>query len=126
MMATFYPSADQLELFDSSQAFGPGTYSSSLPVKNSIPRRSGGGSIKSLVTPHRTSPDPQFDRRVQATAPGMAHFAGTGPQGTTCDACAHLTPRYRLCRQYERMSGRRGTPLPPAQPSCRYFTVREA
>jgi ribosomal protein L32 len=126
MMATFYPSADQFELFDSSQELGPDSYSSSLPVRNSYPRKSARGSIKPLVTPYRTCPDSEFDRRVRTTAPGMAHFAGTGPQGTTCDGCAHLTLRHRVCRQYERISGRHGTPLPPAQESCRYFTVREA
>ena len=45
-----------------------------------------------LVTPHLTA-DSDLDRKIAATHRGMAHWAGTGPDGTTCGACEHFKPQ---------------------------------
>jgi hypothetical protein len=36
---------------------------------------------------HLTSINPEFERQVARTRPGMAHFAGTGPFAVTCGDC---------------------------------------
>jgi hypothetical protein len=90
--------------------------------------------------PHLTSIDPELDKRVKATPPGMAHWAGTGPDGATCGQCRHYgydTPlrnahdnvigtveKLNSCRRFFELMRRHGKPLPPLTPSCRHFRPR--
>lgn len=40
--------------------------------------------------PNPTKPyDPQLQAQIDATMPGMAHWAGTGPTDRTCRECRH-------------------------------------
>jgi hypothetical protein len=75
-----------------------------------------------------TSLDPEFDKRVRATPEGMAHWAGTGPEGTCCGDCVFLVKRGWLgygCEKYMRMMGHTPqTALPRQTPSCRHFNPR--
>ena len=90
-----------------------------------------------IVTPQRTRMHKDAEAAChEATVPGMAHFAGTGPAGTTCSACAHwnhgnpLTIRRRLdgqlrahpCGMFKALTDADGADIPPATPSCRHFT----
>jgi hypothetical protein len=74
--------------------------------------------------------------------PGMAFFAGTGPQGKTCGDCAHLGYRrqsqvghwseklqqeiyrsYRVqkCAVFKSMTGRHGANIDVYYHACKYF-----
>ena len=48
----------------------------------------------------------EADRLARETAPGMAHWAGTGPAGATCKTCAELKPGGKpnmgQCRRWRR------------------------
>jgi hypothetical protein len=96
----------------------------------------------SIIKPYRTSPDPAFDRLVRATPiASMAHWAGTGPEGTTCGQCKHFgydapvrdragntmkaVRKPTSCRLYWVLMRKHGNPLPPTTDSCKHFTVRE-
>lgn len=88
-----------------------------------------------------TTPDPGFESKRRATAPGMAHWAGSGPTGTTCRECAHWTGcggevgyyskkgggggviKPRKCAQYRKMMTEAGPGVPHETPSCKYFAV---
>lgn len=64
---------------------------------------------------------------------GMAHFAGTGSDGSTCRECVHWQKlkraanysfgviKPRACAQYQRMTGRRGHLVPHDAHACKYF-----
>lgn len=57
-----------------------------------------------------------------------AAFPGTGPQGARCSGCAHQAPdgsRF-VCAKYKALTGRRGSPIDPNSPACRYFAARPA
>lgn len=73
--------------------------------------------------------------------PGMAHFAGTGPYATRCDACAHVEGYGReasskgfgalkpvTCAKWRELMGERGGKKQPsfshANKSCKYFERR--
>ena len=82
---------------------------------------------------------------IEASRPGMAHFAGTGPEGRTCRECLQWASRWRSievderieakdfkrsggvlaarrCRKFWRMTNhQRGKGLPPGTPACRHF-----
>lgn len=53
--------------------------------------------------------------------PGMAHFAGTGPQNETCGTCDHRAPTERRCAVYTRLTGARGAQIPSRTEACRYW-----
>ena len=59
--------------------------------------------------------------------PGMAHFAGTGPQGTWCKHCLFLhVNKYGpgekgTCGKYRKIMGKPGPKFPVMTPSCRYY-----
>jgi hypothetical protein len=83
-------------------------------------------------TPYRTEPDPELERLVEATPPGMAHWAGTGPAGTTCVECRSYGYDPELggivglvhphsCRRLFQMTGRPGPAFSPWTPSCKHF-----
>jgi hypothetical protein len=73
------------------------------------------------------------NHQAAASFVGMAHFAGTGPEGKTCGECyfwANGNPSERLanrrvkpraCAKYRQLAGREGTPVPHHAGACRYF-----
>jgi hypothetical protein len=89
--------------------------------------------------------EPHTAATIEASRPGMAHFAGTGPEGRTCRECVHWSRRWasievdesveagdfkrelgvlkaRRCRKFWRMSShQRGKGLPPDTLACRHF-----
>lgn len=49
----------------------------------------------------------EFDAKIEATHLGQAHYAGTGPDGTTCRQCQHfVSPGY-----YSKFDKKRGGTL---------------
>jgi hypothetical protein len=84
-----------------------------------------------------THPNPTIDRQASATHPGMAHFAGTGPDNMTCRQClnwAHIAYDYRsktgkyggliqpaLCRKFKAITGKSGDKVPDDAVACKYF-----
>jgi hypothetical protein len=64
--------------------------------------------------------------------PGMAHFSGTGPKGTTCGHCAYWGYKREVgkagamrpvdaCKLFYQFTGKHGPAIKAALPSCRYF-----
>jgi len=95
-----------------------------------------------MASKYLTSVDPDLDRMVRTTPPGaMAHWSGTGPDGTTCGQCKHFgysapirtaagntvdsVKKPNSCRLYFILMRRHGAALPPSTPSCKHFVVRE-
>lgn len=83
-------------------------------------------------TLHLTEPNPQLAAAQRKTPHGMAHWAGTGPQGATCRGCKHwgfsgyLAATGLLkdshCDKYTRMmNGEAGGRLAHYQSACKYF-----
>lgn len=85
-----------------------------------------------LTKPH----DELTQKRFKDSHAGMAHWAGTGPEGKTCRECqfAFDFKRYgksnktlpgRLqnarCRKFQSMTGKQGRKLDPNTASCRFF-----
>jgi hypothetical protein len=77
-----------------------------------------------------------LEHQISTTRPGMAHFANSGPFGTTCGECAYLgyfktrrtmggdtvkTKHVRACAKYHALTGKHGAVVPANTPSCRYF-----
>lgn len=78
-----------------------------------------------------------FDTMARATHPGMAHFAGTGPHGSTCRECIfwnHQTHDYRskngkhrgvimpaICKKYRALMHYEGPKIPDEAQACKYF-----
>jgi hypothetical protein len=73
---------------------------------------------------------------AEHTPPGMAHYAGTGPDHTHCASCKHFMGKPRpngpgagtlqpgRCAQFIRMMGRKRAPvfrIQPSTPSCRHY-----
>lgn len=76
---------------------------------------------------------------AERTPPGMAHYAGTGPAGTTCAGCGFFMGVRRThgigvgvlqagrCREFMRLmrgGGTRAVPVfkvPPDTASCRHY-----
>jgi hypothetical protein len=98
-----------------------------------------GGAVK--LNPHLTSANPELDRLIRATPPGMAHWAGTGPAGTVCEGCAHFGYREvkrdkttgdvlstvrktERCGKFYELMKRSGDRISPRTPSCRHFQPR--
>lgn len=89
--------------------------------------------IKPKSYPTRRSPDGVL------TPAGMAHWAGTGPLGTTCRECRYWAatgkwtteagpagggnPLPSRCRRYKQLGMVKvsGPPLPHDTPSCKHF-----
>jgi hypothetical protein len=59
--------------------------------------------------------------------PGMAFYAGTGPEGKTCDDCQHLGLSYngdwhpRRCAMFKKLAGMLGPNIRRDWPACKYF-----
>lgn len=69
------------------------------------------------------------DWQMNASMPGMAHFAGTGPDGATCGGCSHWHPIPRAnkqhCRKYVQLTGdSKGKPIPSSTWACRWWVKR--
>jgi N6-adenosine-specific RNA methylase IME4 len=57
---------------------------------------------------------------IALTVPGMAHFAGSGPPGEICGACAHWRGS---CLEYaRRMPSATTIPVPPETSACRHWS----
>lgn len=86
-----------------------------------------------------TAPDPAQTRAAQASFPGMAHFAGTGPRGMTCRDCEfwfhtaydyysktgkhHGLIRPATCTKYRMLTGQKGALVPDNAAACRHFQI---
>ncbi|MBN9441129.1 hypothetical protein [Bosea sp. (in: a-proteobacteria)] len=94
-----------------------------------------------VVTPHLTQAhSPEESAQHEASVPGMAHFAGTGPAGTQCFQCSHWNRSDALsikrcstgfllpapCGQYEKLTNLPGFKIPATQQSCRHFEPSES
>lgn len=81
---------------------------------------------------------PEQQRTHEASVPGQAHFALTGPRGTVCRECSHWADAKQYHRKEGRLSPRRckkfsslmraaaaevtlGPAVDPATPSCVHF-----
>ena len=80
-----------------------------------------------------------FDTNVRASYPGMAHFARTGPQGSTCRECSnwkhdkwdyhsksgkhHGLIKPASCRKYREIIGVEGARVPDDAQACKYFDL---
>jgi hypothetical protein len=66
----------------------------------------------------------------EATFPGMAHFAGSGPAGESCGGCLNWDlksrPQKGRCHAYRRLTGRPGPAVPPLASACKYFEAVSA
>jgi hypothetical protein len=91
--------------------------------------------VLSGLTPHLTGARP-IDTLAEATYPGQAHWAGTGPRGRTCRECmlwnvgdgrgdyadfGGIKPR--RCAKFQILTMRRGQPIPHYAPACRHFEI---
>lgn len=87
---------------------------------------------------HLTTANPALAALQQATHAGMAHWAGTGPDGKSCIGCALFRQRKKeagadkdiaregRCRRFIRVNRalHGSAPIfyvPPETPACRYF-----
>jgi hypothetical protein len=80
---------------------------------------------------------PEIERQISLTVPGMAHFAATGPLGTSCAQCAlygywqqvrdehgnTTKTKFRKgsCRKFFELTEKHGPKIPEQTASCRYF-----
>lgn len=76
--------------------------------------------------------DPVLERQESQTAPGMAHWAGGGPEGAVCGKCRFYGYEYQkangehifkrsACGKFYTMTRRHGGSLDKRQISCKYF-----
>lgn len=78
--------------------------------------------------------NPELEKAEARTAPGMAHWAGTGPAGATCGKCAFYGYAYvdkygdarrkqSACGMFFKMMMQKqhGDSLDPQQIGCKYF-----
>jgi hypothetical protein len=85
------------------------------------------------MTKHLTEPNPDLAEQVKRTPQGMAHWAGSGPEGATCGGCSHYGYWYTTWTNkkrrkpsgcelyYRRMHTHPDSPLPKATAACKYF-----
>jgi hypothetical protein len=71
----------------------------------------------------------QFSELAQATLPGQAYFAGTGPLGATCGGCLHAVTktqegRLLFCDQHRQMRRVWGGKIRRDAPACKYFEAK--
>lgn len=90
-----------------------------------------------IESDHLTAPDPGLAQLQSKTAPGMAHWAGSGPSGRTCRTCVFWTGAGggrngyyadgrglmpRACLKYKNlMHGKRGAPVEHWRWACRHY-----
>lgn len=68
-------------------------------------------------------------KQIQASVPGMAHWAGTGPKGKYCGDCRFLVARKGAagygCDKYRQLMGRMlKNDIPRQTRACRHFEQR--
>ena len=79
--------------------------------------------------------DPALERAEMQTAPGMAHWAGSDPEGAKCGACifygytyqkqnGDATKKTSSCGKFWRITGRHGGSLYKTQVGCKYFEAK--
>ena len=72
---------------------------------------------------------PEVERGWSETSSGMAHWAGSGPTGSTCVDCEHLDlakdskAEKAQCRKYKKLAHRPGKKFPKRSAACKYFEV---
>jgi hypothetical protein len=92
--------------------------------------------FRDAISGHLTSGP--CDRMARATHPGMAHFAGTGPQFKTCRDCAHWDHgpqdyhpkrgkfggliKPAPCRKYRAVANINGDKVPDDAAACKHFS----
>jgi hypothetical protein len=84
---------------------------------------------------------PELVQQIRNTAPGQAHWAGTGPAGMTCGQCQHWTywrqirnrvgdivrtEQHKGCGKYEQLTDIKGPQINPPLFACRHFQARAA
>jgi len=92
------------------------------------------------LIPHLTVIDKQIEEMRSKTALGMAHWAGTGPVGTTCRECHFYkfegykskrggfsggVLKLGICNKYLSMMRSAGSKVPFETPSCKYFELNQ-
>jgi hypothetical protein len=91
--------------------------------------------FKQAISDHLTAAP--LDQIARATHPGMAHFAGSGPELKTCRDCKfwehdrhnyyakrgkhHGRARPATCRKFRQLTNAAGTAIPDDAAACRYF-----
>jgi hypothetical protein len=86
--------------------------------------------------------EPKLADQIARTAPGMAHFAGSGPPGATCVECRfyqywaqhrnkageiiRTELRRNACGKYHDLTNKHGPAIPHTMPACRHFETRRA
>lgn len=78
-----------------------------------------------------TAPNPELEQLERTTRPGMAHWAGTGPDGASCGKCLNFGDvpsdgegsrmNRDRCKKYLQMTGNIGGRLPKKTAACKYF-----
>lgn len=86
-------------------------------------------------TPYLTAAYPnEFERQIEASVPGQAYFAETGPFATTCGECVHLNDHRKQngdqrrrpgCLMYLELTGNHGDSVPRRTPSCKHYAGKE-
>src|SRR5262245_53655187 len=91
-------------------------------------RRSGASRFwKTMSTADLIEAATGLKRRIDATAPGMAHLSGTGPPGTVCEQCTWYgfsRQNPNSCHRYFLMTSQHGAAFPGDTPSCKRVAPR--
>ena len=84
--------------------------------------------------------DKKLEAQQRQTAPGMAHWSGSGPKDKTCRECVFWqferfysqsgkhggAPMPANCKKYTNlMNGKRGNKVPHHKLACKYFEQNE-
>jgi hypothetical protein len=69
-----------------------------------------------------------IDKLARQSYSGMAHFAGTGPDGRRCGACAFFDRKddkpEAICTKYKALTNRIGKLIPLEALACKYFEAK--
>lgn len=71
-----------------------------------------------------TNLNPELEQQRGETYPGMAHWAGSGPQGYCCKDCSQFMND--RCMVYTRLIGKPGPKISGYARSCKYFEEKNA
>src|SRR5271169_6243776 len=91
--------------------------------------------VGSRISPYLTTPEgAETAANRYRSYEGQAHFAGTGPPGMTCAACAYFVPgskregkaETKRCGLWPQLKGRSalGPRVPSNALACKYFEKR--
>ena len=85
--------------------------------------------FRSDISRFLTQPNPEVSSMSAQTYPGMAHFAGTGPDNSHCEKCRFFGPgrsKNKPCNKYTAMmNGILGPLVPPNAAGCEYFDPKQ-